>query len=55
MIAWLMNMEHLVEWELAGETEELGETHWPWDSSLEGASKWPLVSRVQLSQLLNSF
>jgi hypothetical protein len=26
MIEWLMNVEQLVKWELAGETEVLGET-----------------------------
>jgi hypothetical protein len=27
MKGWLMNMEQLVEWVLAGETEELGKTY----------------------------
>jgi hypothetical protein len=61
MIEWLMDMEQLVEWELAGETEVLGEnfpqchfvnhkSHMTWDrtrSIAVGSGKWQKQSNSQ--------
>jgi hypothetical protein len=53
-----MNMEHLVEWELAGETEVLGEnllhhkSHMTWPGIEPGSPQWEAADEPMVRPIL---